>query len=72
MSLSEKLPQALWLRIHLLLPLRTHGGGVSFKADNFKTKKEKGQKLQKLQMGNLNFTTGKALEQPQNTVGHNT
>lgn len=56
----------------MLLPLRTHGGGVSFKADNFKTKKEKGQKLQKLQMGNLNFTTGKALEQPQNTVGHNT
>lgn len=55
MSLSEKLPQALWLRIHLLLPLRTHGGGVSFKAANLK-KREKGQKLQKLEMGNLNFS----------------
>lgn len=43
MSLSEKLPQALWVRTHLLLTLRTHGGGVSFKAADLGEKKGRGQ-----------------------------
>lgn len=64
MSLSEKLPQALWVRMHLLLTPRTHGGGVSFKVANWGGGGKEGYKcIIKI------LATGKAVEQQQqNTV----